>query len=101
MRTAQGVVVSAKMQKTIVARIERQVQHPRYKKYLVQRTKVKARDEVGCREGDVVILAETRRFSRSSSWRVVRVVGRRAVRDREDAQAAVAAPKSGSEGSSS
>lgn len=86
MKIIQGVVTSAKMQKTVVVRTERRVQHPRYKKYVVERGKVQARDGIGCHEGDVVVLAPSRRMSKKTCWRVLRVVGRRATRDRPDDQ---------------
>ena len=79
MKEVQGVIVSAKMTKTVVVRTERLVQHPVYKKYIVKRTQVKARDELGCKEGDVVTVAESRPISRDVHWRVVKVHGRRAV----------------------
>jgi len=78
MKEARGMVVSAKMKKTVVVRIERLVQHPKFKKYVVQRTKLKARDEIGCHEGDVVDLVSTRPISKDVHWRVIRVVGRKA-----------------------
>jgi small subunit ribosomal protein S17 len=79
MKGVQGVVISAKMTKAVVVRLERLVQDPRYKKYVLQRTKVKARDELGCHAGDVVALEETRPLSRDIRWRVIRVLGRRAL----------------------
>jgi len=78
MKEAQGIVVSAKMKKTVVVRVERLVQHAKFKKYVVQRTKFKARDEIGCHEGDVVVVAATRPISRDVHWRVVKVVGQKA-----------------------
>lgn len=78
MKEARGMVVSAKMTKTVVVRIERLVQHPKFKKYIVQRTKLKARDEVGCKEGDIVDIASTRPVSKEVNWRVIRVVGKKA-----------------------
>lgn len=79
MKEQRGVVVSAKMSRAVVVRMEQLVQHPVYKKYLVKRTNVKARDELKCHEGDVVALAETRPQSAGIHWRVVRVLGRRAL----------------------
>jgi len=78
MKEARGMVVSAKMKKTVVVRIERLVQHPKFKKYVVQRTKLKARDEIGCHAGDVVDIASTRPISKDVHWRVIRVVGKKA-----------------------
>jgi small subunit ribosomal protein S17 len=78
MKEARGMVVSAKMKKTVVVRIERLIQHPKFKKFIVQRTKLKARDEIGCKEGDIVDIASTRPVSKEVNWRVVRVVGQKA-----------------------
>ncbi len=81
MKEAQGMVVSAKMNKTVVVRLEKLVQHPILKKYVVQRTRIKARDEKGCHEGDIVRIASTRPLSKQVSWRVIEVVGRRTLAD--------------------
>jgi len=73
----QGVVLSNKMQKTVIVSVERTVQHPKYKKYLKRRTKVKAHDEKGdCRIGDRVLIVETRPLSRDKRWRVSKVLNR-------------------------
>ena len=70
-----GVVVSDKMAKTVVVSIERTVMHPRYKKILRRRSKVKAHDETNqCRVGDRVLLVECRPFSRDKRWRVSKVL---------------------------
>jgi small subunit ribosomal protein S17 len=72
-RTVTGVVESAKMQKTVVVSVERLELHPKYKKYIRKRTKLYAHDEKAeCREGDRVVLAETRPLSRLKRWRVVK-----------------------------
>lgn len=74
-RTAVGTVVSAKMQKTVVVRTERLVQHPKYKKYVRRWTKLYAHDEKAeCQEGDKVIVMETRPLSKLKRWRVVKRV---------------------------
>ena len=60
-----GVVVNDRMQKTVVVSVERTVMHPRYKKYLRRRTRVKAHDESGqCHVGDRVIIVECRPLSK-------------------------------------
>ena len=72
-----GVVVSDRMQKTVVVSLERTVMHPRYKKFLKRRTKVKAHDESRqCHVGDRVLIVESRPLSRDKRWRVSRVVER-------------------------
>ena len=81
----QGVVLSNKMQKTVIVAVERTVLHAKYKKYLKRRTKVKAHDEKSeCRIGDRVIIAETRPLSRDKRWRVMKIV-ERAVADQTTA----------------
>jgi small subunit ribosomal protein S17 len=73
----RGVVLSNRMQKTVVVSVERTVRHPKYLKYLKRRTKVKAHDEKGeCRVGDRVLIVETRPLSRDKRWRVSRVLER-------------------------
>jgi small subunit ribosomal protein S17 len=73
----QGVVVSNRMQKTVVVAVERMVMHPKYKKYIKARNKVKAHDEGNqCRIGDRVLIQETRPLSRDKRWRVSRIVER-------------------------
>jgi small subunit ribosomal protein S17 len=81
MKNGKGVVISARMKKTVVVQMERLVQHPRYKKYIMMRTRVKARDEMGVREGDVVEIVPTRPISKEVRWRVLRIVGRRLAPD--------------------
>lgn len=67
----QGTVVSDKMDKTVVVRVERLVQHPMYRKYVRQRKKYKAHDpENLCRVGDQVAIVETRPLSKDKRWRV-------------------------------
>lgn len=71
----QGVVVSDKMDKTVVVVVERFVQHPIYKKYLRQRKKYKAHDpENSCHIGDQVAIVETRPLSREKRWLVRSIV---------------------------
>ena len=72
-----GLVVSDRMQKTVVVSIERTVIHPMYKKILRRRSKVKAHDESNeCRVGDRVLIVECRPLSRDKRWRVSKVLER-------------------------
>ena len=72
-----GVVLSDKMQKTIVVRSEWRVKHPRYGKIMTHSTKRKAHDEKGiAKKGDIVEISETRPLSKTKRWRLVRVVRR-------------------------
>ncbi len=73
-----GIVLSNKMQKTVVVQIERTVLHRQYKKYVRIRKKYKAHDETNrCQIGDVVRIVETRPLSRDKRW-AVRSIERRA-----------------------
>src|SRR5215467_10514937 len=69
-----GLVTSDKMQKTVVVRVERQVRHRKYKRYIRRRTKFMAHDEVGAHTGDIVRIVETRPLSARKRWRVVEIV---------------------------
>lgn len=70
-KTREGVVISDKMDKTVVVMVERFVQHPVYKKYVRQRKKYKAHDpENRCHTGDQVTIVETRPLSREKRWLV-------------------------------
>lgn len=72
-----GLVVSDRMQKTVVVSVERTVMHPKYKKILRRRTRVKAHDEKSeCHVGDRVLIVECRPLSRDKRWRVSKVLER-------------------------
>jgi small subunit ribosomal protein S17 len=74
-KTRRGLVVSDKMQKTVVVEVEDRVKHPLYGKVIRRTTKLKAHDEsdqVGV--GDRVLLMETRPLSATKRWRVVEVL---------------------------
>ena len=69
-----GLVTSNKMTKTVVVRVERQVRHPKYKRYIRRRKKFMAHDEIGAQIGDIVKIVETRPLSARKRWRVVEIV---------------------------
>jgi len=74
-KTLKGIVVSDKMQKTIVVSVTRFVQHLKYKKYLKISKKYKAHDEKGiAKTGDSVLIEETRPISKDKHFKVVEVV---------------------------
>jgi small subunit ribosomal protein S17 len=74
-RLLQGVVTSNKMDKTIVVLVESKVKHPVYGKYIKRSTKVSAHDpENQCREGDIVIVAESRPISKNKNWVLSEIV---------------------------
>lgn len=72
-----GVVVSDKMQKTVVVRIDRRVPHPIYGKMVTKSTRLKAHDEENtAKEGDTVRIMETRPLSKDKRWRLVEIIER-------------------------
>ena len=72
-----GVVVSNKMDKSIVVKVERKVKHPLYGKFVKKSTKFMAHDEKNeCNIGDVVRIMETRPLSKNKCWRLVEIVER-------------------------
>ena len=74
-RTATGRVVSNKMDKTATVRVERQIQHALYGKFIKRSKKYHAHDEDNaCQLGDLVMIEECRPMSRTKSWRVVKVL---------------------------
>lgn len=73
-RRVSGTVVSDKMEKTIVVRVERFVKHPIYGKFIKRSTKVHAHDENNdCNVGDTVTVIETPRYSRTKCWKLVSI----------------------------
>ncbi|MBW6459588.1 MAG: 30S ribosomal protein S17 [Bacteroidales bacterium] len=70
-----GLVVSNKMEKAIVVRIERKVKHPKYGKFVRKSTKLVAHDEQNeCGIGDTVKIMETRPLSKNKCWRLVEII---------------------------
>ncbi len=74
-KTKTGVVVSNKMDKTIVVLVERRVKHPKYGKILRRKTKLHAHDENEvCQIGNVVKIRESRPYSKLKNWILVEVI---------------------------
>ena len=74
-KVREGLVVSDKMNKTVVVAVEDQVKHPLYGKVLRRTNKLKAHDEQNaCGIGDRVLLMETRPLSATKRWRVVEIL---------------------------
>jgi small subunit ribosomal protein S17 len=74
-KVREGLVVSDKMDKTVVVVVEDRVKHPLYGKVLRRTRKLKAHDENNsCGTGDRVLLMETRPLSATKRWRVVEIV---------------------------
>ena len=72
-----GVVVSNKMDKSIVVMVERKVKHPKYGKFVKKSTKFMAHDEKNeCNIGDTVRIMETRPLSKNKCWRLVEIIER-------------------------
>jgi small subunit ribosomal protein S17 len=70
-----GVVVSDKMNKTVVVAIENRSPHPKYGKIVVKTRKFKAHDEENqCKEGDRVRIQETRPLSKTKHWKVAEIL---------------------------
>ena len=71
-RVLKGIVVSDKMQKTVIVEISRMKKHPKYKKYYSVSKRFKAHDENNeYRVGDHVVIEETRPMSKEKRWRII------------------------------
>ena len=76
-KTRVGLVVSDKMQKTVVVELDRRVAHPVYGKMVTRTKRVKAHDEENsAKSGDTVRIMETRPLSKDKRWRVVEILER-------------------------
>ncbi|NLH31857.1 MAG: 30S ribosomal protein S17 [Firmicutes bacterium] len=74
-KTRVGVVVSDKMDKTVVVAVNRDVRHPLYGKTVRKTVKLKAHDENNeCKVGDLVKIMETRPLSKDKRWRVAEII---------------------------
>ena len=72
-----GVVVSNKMDKSIVVAVKRKVKHPIYGNFVNKTTKFTAQDDTNtCNEGDTVRIMETRPLSKTKRWRLVEIIER-------------------------
>ena len=72
-----GIVVSNKMEKSIVVAVKRKVKHPIYGKFINRTTKLMAHDEENsCKIGDAVRISETRPLSKNKTWRLVEIIER-------------------------
>lgn len=70
-----GLVVSNKMEKSIIVEVERKVMHPKYGKFVKKSSRFVAHDEKNeCSEGDKVRIAETRPISKNKCWRLVEII---------------------------
>jgi small subunit ribosomal protein S17 len=72
-----GIVVSNKMEKSIVVAVKRKVKHPIYGKFINKTKKLMAHDEENsCNIGDTVRISETRPLSKNKAWRLVEIIER-------------------------
>ena len=69
-----GAVISDKMQKTVVVRVDRLVRHTKYRRYVRRTSRFMAHDELGATIGDKVRIVETRPMSAKKRWRVIEIV---------------------------
>lgn len=96
-RRLEGVVVSDKMQKTVVVQVERTFRHPLYKKVVKRYKKVKAHDELGAKVGDAVRIVESRPISKTKHWAVEAILKRAEAAAVEELLEAEAATEEASE----
>lgn len=76
-KTKIGKVISNKMQKSVVISVERQIKHPLYGKYVKKTSTFMAHDENNdAKEGDTVLIMETRPLSTRKRWRLVEIIER-------------------------
>ena len=77
-KTMTGFVVSNKMDKTVVVKVERRFSHPVFKKVVKTTKKYKAHDEKNeCLEGDFICIQETRPLSKQKRWRLLNIITRK------------------------
>ena len=72
-RRLNGIVIGNKMQKTVVVEVSRKEKHPKYKKYMLRKTKIYAHTEEEIDEGASVVIEEAKPTSKTKRWRVVEV----------------------------
>lgn len=74
-KTQIGVVVSDKMDKTVVVKVDRIIKHPVYNKFIKRSAKYKAHDEQNqCKIGDQVVIVESRPLSKDKCWKVRQII---------------------------
>ncbi|MBX2811839.1 MAG: 30S ribosomal protein S17 [Myxococcales bacterium] len=71
-----GIVTSTKVAKTVTVTVDRRVKHPRYGKFITRLKKYAVHDELGCAEGDRVLIEETRPLSKTKRWKIVEKLGK-------------------------
>jgi small subunit ribosomal protein S17 len=87
-KTLTGYVVSNKMDKTVVVKVESLKRHLLYKKTMRRVAKFKAHDENNaCQEGDIVRIMETRPLSKTKHWQVAEIISRKGMTEAERSEA--------------
>ena len=86
-KTRTGTVISDKMDKTVIVLVKSLRRHPLYKKVVRDTSKFKVHDATNtCKVGDVVRIVETRPLSKDKCWRVVEIIGRKEVAEKEPSE---------------
>jgi len=86
-KTLTGTVVSDKMDKTVVVRVERRLSHSKFKKVVKTSNKYKVHDENNeCRPGDYITICETRPLSKFKRWRLLEILKRAESVDKEKSE---------------
>lgn len=86
-KVRRGIVVSDKMDKTITVKVERQILHPLYKKFIKRSKKFFAHDEENTAHiGDYVQIAETRPLSKNKRWRLETIITRSVESDAQESE---------------
>ena len=75
-RRLKGVVISNKMEKTVIVEISRTFRHPLYQKVIHTVSKMTAHDEMNCQVGNMVEIIESRPISRTKRWMVEKIISR-------------------------
>ena len=84
-KTVEGVVVSSKMDKTVIVLSERRFVHKKYGKTVRKTSRFSAHDaENKCKEGDLVLIVETRPLSKTKRWRVEKILGNKGLYKEND-----------------
>ena len=79
-KVMRGMVMSNKMDKTLIVQVDRKVRHPLYEKFVSKRTKLYAHDDQGeAKVGDIVEITQTRPMSKLKRWRLLRIVQKASV----------------------
>ena len=85
-KTREGLVVSDKMEKTVVVKVDRYMRHPLFQKGIRRSDRFKAHNEDNkAKAGDMVRIAETKPLSADKRWRVVEIIGKGAIKRSEEA----------------